>query len=190
MSTIVKNSANTPPHNENTGVHTAGTVNKSLSFVDDLSGYKVHHDDTDIRNFDVKLATGETIGEVEGLLADVAAKFVRYVEIEIEDDVINKHTAGRYTSEDRHVLVPVGLIAINSDKSVTINGLGFEHLVDYPRFNRSHGYTTGYELDTNNYLSDFHEYGSTYDRSMFDNDEFRRRDTVDPSFYQSKFYIG
>jgi len=165
--------------------------NKKLKFVDNLDDYKVHHNDVDIRDFDVKLSTGETIGEVEGLLADVSAKFVRYVEVEVEDDIINRHTLGRYTDEDRHVLIPIGLVTVNEGtRTVTINGIGLEHMIDYPRYRRDRGYTTSYELDTNNYLADFHEFGPSYNRATFDNDRFRQSDTIDDNFYASKFYTG
>ncbi|OAV42793.1 PRC-barrel domain-containing protein [Lewinella sp. 4G2] len=184
MSTIVKTTSTVTPTEKYT------TKNVNLKFVDNLSDYQVHHDDTDIRGFDVRLSTGEKIGEVEGLLADVPARQVRYVEIEVEDDIINRHTLGTYTNEDRNVLIPIGLVKINADKTVTILGLGLDHFVDYPRFNRTNGYTTSFEIDTTNYLSDFHEFGSSYNRSMFDSPDYRRRDRHDNNFYMSKFFVG
>jgi len=166
-------------------------ANRKLEFVEDLSDYKIHHDDTDIRDFDVKLTSGEVVGEVEGLLADVAAKRIRYVEIEIEDDVINRHTLGHYSEDDRHVLIPIGLVTIDKTaQTVLINGIGFDHMVNYPRYRRDVGYTTAYELDTNNYLADFHEYGSTYNRETYDTNFYRKSDSIDDAFYTSKFYTG
>lgn len=112
-----------------TNYDTAPTIlsakrNKYLKFVDNLDDYKVHHDDTDIRNFNVKTISGESIGKVEGLLADTEALRVRYVEVELDEVVINRHPRGLYTDEDRHVLVPIGLIQINeSDRSVSILGV-------------------------------------------------------------------
>ena len=170
------------------------TRNKNLKFVDNLSDYKVHHDDTDIRGFKVRSSTGEIIGEVEGLLADVPAKLVRYVEIEVEDDVIERHTLGKYSADDKHVLVPIGLVNINSDKTVDLYGIGLQHFIDYPRYNRSYGYTTQYEADTNDYLINFHEYGQTAEMSNLRNGirdgKFSQRDTFDDSFYASSFYTG
>ena len=191
MSTIIKDdntqSVNTP--NATDRVTTRGTVNKRLRFLDQLADYKVHHDDIDIRGYSVVLAGGETIGEVEGLLADTTAELVRYVEVEIEDDVIGRHTAGRYTDEDKHALVPIGLVRIDaSSNTITLMGLSFDHLVDYPRYRRDHGYTTGYEIDTNDYLADFHEHGSSYDRNRFSTAEHRSADTLDDAFYTSGFY--
>ena len=165
-----------------------GKPNRNLQFVDDLDDYKVHHDDIDIRDYDVKTVTGETIGEVEGLLADVAAKRVRYVEIEIDDDVISRHT-GTYTDDDRHILVPVGLVNINADdKSVSLYGITFDQMLGYPLYNRNNGYTVSYELDANNYLADFHKYGTSYQRDVYDTDHYRSGDALGDTFYTSRFY--
>lgn len=166
------------------------TRNENLKFVDNLDDYKVHHDDVDIRGYKIKDTTGNTIGEVEGLLADVPSKLVRYVEVEIDDDVISRHTSGRYQSDDKHALIPVGIVNINkSDNSVTLSGIGIDHFIDYPRYNRERtGYTTRYEIDTNDYLAGFHEYGNTYNRDLYSTDEYRNSSRLDDGFYGSKFY--
>ena len=130
MSTIINDTGDTRNDIENPR---NDTKNSRLKFLEDLSGYKVHHDDVDPRGYTVKLNSGETIGEVEGLLADTSADLVRYVEVEIEDDVIKRHTSDRYTEEDRHALIPVGLVHLNSaSNTATLLGLTFDHLVDYP----------------------------------------------------------
>lgn len=185
MSTIITDNNNTTqPDRPN-----RGTVNSRLQFLEDLEDYQVHHDDIDPRGYTVKSASGDTIGEVEGLLADVAAKRVRYVEVEIEDDVITRHTGDRYTEADRHALIPAGLVDIDTDNnSVTLLGLSLDQLVDYPRFERQHGYTTGYEIDANDYLSDFHEYGSKYDRKRYSTDAYRSGSTLEDGFYNTGLY--
>ncbi|WP_116105349.1 hypothetical protein [Lewinella sp. IMCC34191] len=179
MSTIV---------NDNTR-DDARVRNTRLKFLDDLSGYKVHHDDVDPRGYSVKLRTGETIGEVEGLLADVDARVVRYVEVEIDDDVINRHDRDLYPDENRHALIPVGLVHIDSStNSITVGGVTPDQVTDYPRFHKTHGYSTRYEIDTNDYLAGFHDYGSTYNRDRFSTDDYRRADRLDDDFYTSDFY--
>lgn len=184
MSTIINDDTN----NSNQKNY-IGTANKNLKFLANLEDYQVHHDDVDPRGYSVQLASGETIGEVEGLLADLQSKTVRYIEVEIEDDVITRHTADRYNEEDKHALIPAGLIHINTDdNSVTILGIGMDQLVDYPRFRKARGYTTSYEIDTNDYLSDFHEFGSKYDRSRYSTDIHRSGDTLDVGFYNTGFY--
>jgi hypothetical protein len=189
MSTIIKDDNTNPTTNKHDRV--VGKRNRHLKFLDNLDGYQVHHDDVDPRGYTVKLTGGEKIGEVEGLLADTRANLVRYVEVEIEDDIINRHSGGRYTEDDKHALVPVGLVAIDaSSNSVTLRGLKLDHLVDYPRFNKKNGYTTSYEIDTNDYLSDFHEYGNTYDRDRYSTDTYRGGDQLDDQFYSSGFYTN
>lgn len=191
MSTIITQSETDVARNTSTNSISEGVCNKSLKFVDNIDDYKVHDNDVDIRGFTVKLLTGEVIGQVEGLLADVSAKLVRYVEIEVEDDIVDRYTADLYNDEDRNILIPIGLITIDSNKkTIFVNGVGVEDMINYPRFNRTKGYTTNYEIETNNFLSDFHEFGNTYRRSIFDTKRYRQRDTFDESFYASKFYRG
>ncbi|PPK86267.1 hypothetical protein CLV84_3190 [Neolewinella xylanilytica] len=189
MSTIVNENTRND-RDRNTGDRNdTHTRNTKLKFLDNLSGYKVHHDDVDPRGYTVKLPSGETVGEVEGLLADVDAKMVRYVEIEIDDDIINRYDRGRYTEEDRHALIPVGLVHIDTkSNSVTLSGLENDHMTNYPRFRKDRGYSTRYEIDTNDYLSGFHDYGNSYDRNRFSTDEYRRADRLDDDFYTSDFY--
>lgn len=183
MSTIV-NDSNT---RNNDDIRT----NQRLKFLDDISGYKVHHDDIDPRGYTVKLSSGESIGEVEGLLADTTAKLVRYVEVEIDDDLINRHERGLYNDDDRHALIPVGLIHIDkSSRSVVVSGITYDRLVDYPRARRDRGYSTGYEIDTNNYLSGFHEYGNSYDTDRYGAESYRNADRLDDEFYTSDFYAS
>ena len=184
MSTIITDNNTNTPNRPN-----RGTVNSKLQFLEDLEDYQVHHDDIDPRNYSVNLASGETIGEVEGLLADVAAKRVRYVEVELEDDIIKRHTGGRYTEKDRHALIPAGLVDIDTaTNSVTLLGVSLDQFVDYPRFERQHGYTTGYEIDTNDYLADFHEYGNKYDRKRYSTDAYRSGSTLEDGFYNTGLY--
>ncbi|MGB3545403.1 MAG: hypothetical protein WBA17_00400 [Saprospiraceae bacterium] len=166
------------------------TRNERLRFLDKLDDYKVHHNDIDPRGYHVKMRSGETVGEVEGLLADTDAMLVRYVELELDDDVIKRHTAGRYTEQDRHALVPAGIITIDqSDKTVYLEGIGFSHFFDYPRYNRKQGYTTRYEVNTMDYLSGVHDYGKSYDRNTYSTDTYRNANRLDDGFYNNDFYM-
>ena len=182
MSTII---------NEDTR-HDAGvphTPSTRLKFLEDLSGYRVHHDDIDPRGYNVKLRSGKSIGQVEGLLADTSAKVVRYLEVEVDDDVITRHNSSLYDRNDRHALVPIGIAHIDEDsKSVILAGISTDQIVDYPRFRKDRGYTSRYELDTNDYLSGFHDFGSTYNRELYSTDVHRGSDRLDDAFYDSDFY--
>lgn len=163
--------------------------NQNLRFLENLDDYKVHHDDIDPRGFTVKLSSGETIGKVEGLLADVSARKVRYVEVEVDDKLINTYQGNQYTKQDRHLLLPVGIVRIDADqRSVSVNDVSYNRVSNYPRFNREHGYTTGYEIDVNDHLSEYHPSGSTYQRDHYSTDDFRSRDRLDDKFYEGTFY--
>lgn len=165
------------------------TRNKNLQFLDDLSGYQVHHDDVDPRGYAMRLDSGESIGEVEGLLADVHANLVRYIEVEIDPDVRGRHTAGHYTDADQHALIPVGLVRIDRDKrEVFASGMLIQDLIDYPRFTRENGYTTDYEIRTNEFLSGVHGSGSTYNQERYSTDEYRRADRLEDDFYNTDLY--
>lgn len=185
MSTIIQNNKS-----EN-NFKNHGVVNEQLHFLAELDDYKVHHNDVDVRGYTAKLTTGEVIGEVEGLLADKGAELVRYIEIDVNDDVRNSYRGNRYTSNDRYALIPIGIAQIDSsNKTVMLNGIQRDHFVDYPRFDRSTGYTTSYELDTAEYLSGFHKFGKGYDNSLFNTDRNRGMNRLDGTFYMSGFYTG
>ncbi len=165
------------------------TRNKSLKFLDNLSGYQVHHDDVDPRGYTVRLDTGESIGEVEGLLADVNAKLVRYIEVEVDAELRGRHTDGHYTDDDQHALIPVGVVRIDREKNaVYVSDMLVQDLINYPRFNRDNGYTTDYEIRTNDYLSDVHDSGSSYNRERYSTDEYRRADRLEDDFYDTDLY--
>ena len=162
---------------------------ENLEFVDNLDDWKVHHDDVDPRGYDVKLADGTVVGEVEGLLADVSARRVRYVELELDDAIRREDVGGIFSDDDLYILVPVGIVRIDKvSNSVFIDGLGRDHIVRYPRYNRNRGYTTGYEIDTNDYLAEYHPFGEDYDRNYWSTNEYRSCNRLDEKFYDRRFY--
>ena len=165
------------------------TANKNLQYVSELDDYKVHHDDVDIRGYELRDFGGTVIGEVKNLIADVPARQVRYAEVEMNDNILALYRGNTYSVEDRHFLIPVGLININTDdNSITAHGINAENYANYPRYDRNTGYSTAYEIDTNDYLSDFHEYGNTYDRNRYSTEEYRRRTELDTDFYGTRYY--
>lgn len=130
---------------------------KQLFRLENLDDWKVHHDDIDIRDYDVKTADGKTIGEVENLLVDLEGKKVRYVEIEMEDDSENvaSNSGVSYTEADgdRMLIIPVGLVEINNDdKCVHIEGLHATDFNAYPRYKRETALTPNYEKSVHDYL--------------------------------------
>jgi uncharacterized protein (TIGR02271 family) len=76
--------------------------------LDQLSDFRVADEDPDVRGWDVLSSDGRRIGEVEDLLVDTAAMKVRYLDVEIDDDLLQK-------DRDRHVLIPVGYARLDRD---------------------------------------------------------------------------
>ena len=164
---------------------------RQLYRLENLDDWKVHHDDVDIREYNVKTADGKTIGEVENLLVDVQDKKVRYIEVELNDDVpeVNPQAIGTYTERDgdRIIIVPVGLAEINKDdKSVDISGLFHTDFRTYPRYKSKAALTPHYEKSVHSHLigapgtkkvldegAEAAGTGVDFDRSVYDGPLFR-----------------
>lgn len=98
--------------------------------LDELDDFKVADGDPDVRGWDVLSADGRKIGEVENLLVDTAAMKVRYLEVDVDSDVID-------TSEKRHILVPIGYARLDeNDDHVTVDALNSTDVMALPEYRR------------------------------------------------------
>ena len=61
---------------------------KDLFYLHELSDYKVASGYSDVRDWEVKDADGRTIGKVEGLLVSKKAERVVYLDVEVDESVI------------------------------------------------------------------------------------------------------
>lgn len=86
-------------------------VLRRLAPLNDLPSYKVADGDPDVRGLDVETTDGEKIGEVHDLIVDVAAMKVRYLDVDVDNALLD-------TEEDWHILVPVGCATLNADADV------------------------------------------------------------------------
>lgn len=113
----------------------ANTTSHDLRYLNEDDDYKVHHNDPDIRGWDIYTTTGEEIGEVENLIFDPVTKKVRYAVVELEDDLFQSNDRTfreRFVAtvndifdndDDQHILIPMGLISVNKDdKRLTVRG--------------------------------------------------------------------
>lgn len=83
-------------------------VTPRLVHLDDMHDLQVADGDPDIRGWDVRTADGEKVGKVKDLVVDTALMKVRYIEAQIDKDVLN-------ASDDRHVLIPIGSARLDDD---------------------------------------------------------------------------
>jgi hypothetical protein len=163
---------------------------KTLLYLDDLSGYKVHHDYPDVRGWEIKDSAGETIGKVDGLLVNKEAERVVYRDVEVDEDLIEKghEPLERKASEgvhefvnkdgENHLIVPVGMVAIDDDNNVVkCERLSKDTFKKTKRHQRGEGMTRHYEVMVlQTYLPDSNgDLQRTDTGSFYDRDEFRPR---------------
>lgn len=177
-----------------------------IAAVDELDDWQIHEDDTDIRNWDVYTANGEKIGEIESLIADTRTQKVRYAEIELEDNMhglrdnsYRNSLASDYhvyygDDDDRHTLVPIGLLRIDHDneKIIASNNLSNTQFANSPRYA---GYKTAkitppYELVVVRYYGDLEDQDrEVYNEKKYDLEAYRTTPYIKESgFYDSDFF--
>lgn len=99
--------------------------------LDQLDDYEVAEGDPDVRGWEVLDANGRRIGEVDNLLVDTAAMKVRYLDVDLEDDVIGE-------ARDRHILVPIGYARLDeAEDHVFVDTLSTEDLRAMPVYDHA-----------------------------------------------------
>jgi sporulation protein YlmC with PRC-barrel domain len=92
------------------------------------SDFEIVDGQPDIRGWDVKNASGETIGEVEELILDAQARKVRYMVVELDDDALD-------LEDDRTVLIPIGIAQLHEeDDDVLLQNVTIEQLKQLPEY--------------------------------------------------------
>lgn len=145
----------------------AGSLRRMEEVEDD---YKVADDNPDVRGWDVIGMNGEKLGEVDELIVDTSALKVRYLELDLDDSLLDNH-------EERHVLVPIGVASLDYDnKNVIVNTLGQSTIASYPAYRRGEAITREYEQRVMSALSPDYQSGSAtddfYGREHFDDSRF------------------
>lgn len=102
--------------------------------LDQLDDFKVAEGDPDVRGWEVVASDGRKIGEVDQLLVDTAAMKVRYLDVDVDNDLV----AGATDASDRHVLIPIGYARLDegSDR-VIVDNLASSDVVGLPEY--THG---------------------------------------------------
>jgi len=133
--------------------------NKNLYYLDDMSGYKVASDYSDVRGWKVVDAQDRTIGKVEGLLVNKEAEKVVYLDVEADqalidegftgDEMSSKEGAHGYINKDgdRHLIIPIGIVAIDDDnKKVLSHEVGYDTFVKTKRYSKGENIRRDYEV--------------------------------------------
>ena len=128
--------------------------NKNLYYLYELSDYKVADNYSDVRDWKVLDSDHKVIGTVDGLLVSKEAERVVYLDVEVDEALIEEghQTYGKPTTDgvheflndkgDTHLIIPIGLVTLDEEESkVHCNSINYSTFVKTKRFKK------GVELD-------------------------------------------
>ncbi len=148
-------------------------TDRSLVPLSDLDDFKVAEGDPDVRGWEVRGAGSVKIGKVDDLLVDTEAEKVRYLSVELQEDLIR----GR---DDRHVLIPIGSAVLHEDDDhVLVSGLTTARVTDLPSYS-AQPLNRDYEISLLKVYDPKYTAmtGDIYDHPLYESDPFyapRRR---------------
>ncbi|WP_233357705.1 PRC-barrel domain-containing protein [Haloflavibacter putidus] len=127
---------------------------KHLYYLEELSDYKVAGNYSDVRGWSVKDSDNRVIGKVENLLVNKDMERVVYLDVEVDETIIeaDHDPYGKPANADvhefvnkegeNHIIIPIGLIDINeSQKFVYTNS------IDHQTFAETKRIKTGATID-------------------------------------------
>lgn len=133
--------------------------NQNLFFLDELSNYKVATNYSDVRGWEVTDAENRTIGKVEHLLVNKIAERVVYLDIEVDQTLIEdgyntfqlKASDGVHgflnKEGDNHLIIPIGMVSLNEElKRVHTSQINYDTFTQARRFNKDAIIAREYEL--------------------------------------------
>jgi len=127
---------------------------KDIHYLDDLSGYKVASDFSDVRGWPVKDANDRTIGKVDGLLASKKAERVVYLDVEVDENVIEEGHKPLQTPAnegvhefinkegENHVIIPIGMVSIHEEEKEV-----YTDQIDHVTFAKANRFSKGSDFD-------------------------------------------
>lgn len=134
------------------------TKEKHLYYLSELKDYKVDSKDQDIRGWTVKDIDNRSIGKVDNLLVNKEIGKVVYIDVEVEQSIINlkhdpyahsKHTEfSEFINKDgeNHIIIPIGLIELNKDeKHVITESIYYETFAETKRYKSGTSISRDYE---------------------------------------------
>jgi sporulation protein YlmC with PRC-barrel domain len=165
---------------------------KTLYFLDDLSGYKVASDYSDVRGWEVVDANRRTIGKVDRLMVNKKTERVVYLDVEVDKSILQPDAdpyekpvsdgVHQFLNKDgeNHLIIPIGLVHIDDDNKKVISDR-----VDSSTFSRTKRYRKGEDFDFDyekNVLRGYYGEDTNWDDD-FDDDNFYNR----PEFEDRRF---
>lgn len=148
------------------------TQEKHLSYLSELSDYKVDDHHADVTGWEVKDAALRRVGKVQNLLVDIRTERVVYLDVEVDSSIIDaEHDPYAATGNSgmrefinergqNHIIIPIGLVDINrADKYVYTENIDHHTFASTKRIRPNAPIARDYEnmvLET---------YGRSYERN-------------------------
>ncbi len=162
-------------------------TNKNLFNLVELSGYKVAENYKDVRGWNVKDANNRTIGKVDHLLVNKNAGRVVYLDIEVDETLIeeghdtyqNQVSKGVHEflnkEGENHLIIPIGMATIDEkNKLVNTNQIDSSTFAKANRFKKGDVIDFEYELNVlRHYRGDNTIHGSNTVDGFYDREEFK-----------------
>jgi hypothetical protein len=109
------------------GAAAGGGTREGLVRLGELDDFEVAAEDPDVRGWKVVASGQESIGKVEELVVDTAARRVAYLDVELDDE-------HRRSDDESRVLVPIERARLRPDENeVRLDGFALSRLADIPR---------------------------------------------------------
>lgn len=159
--------------------------NKDLFYLHDLSDYKVAEDYPDVRGWKLQDAAHREVGKVDGLLVSKTQEKVVYLDIEVNDEMIEEghEVYGKPSADgvheflnkegENHLIVPIGLVEINEDdETLYSHQVNYQTFLTTSRFSKGNAISRDYELGV--YKTYFPEAEQPLADDLYDSHGFKR----------------
>jgi sporulation protein YlmC with PRC-barrel domain len=169
---------------------------KHLYNLDELSDYKVASDDADVRNWEVRDIDNRVIGKVDNLLVNKNAKRVVYLDVEVDETIIDANHDPYGSSEnteirefvnkdgENHIIVPVGMVNIDTEnENVLVNGIDHRTFAETKRYRKGDEINREYEVFV---LDSYNRENLPSEQKTYDDDSFYDRDEFDRKRYSNR----
>lgn len=149
----------------------------------DLKDFQVAKGDPDVRGWNVYANDGRRIGEVDELLVDVEAMKVRYLDVDLDRDVLSVSGAAPGTTpapgaaaapgaKSNHILIPIGSAQLDEKEDRVIVDLLHTLVGGLPAYD--HGpVTREYETSVRQHFDRDYRHDPARDREFYDNDLYK-----------------
>jgi len=153
------------PHEGVTDPAMLGTRQVKLGRLSDLDDYKVAADDDDPRGWDVMDGSGEKIGKVDDLVVDPQVMKARYLDVELDEDVLAE---GRRSGR---MLVPAGYARLDGSRErVFVDALHPADAASLPLYEKE--FDEAYEDRIDRHFAQGASGRSRYEHPRYDADRF------------------